>query len=198
MTVSLMPERLPYVRFETRALEDRAKSIVDGRYVAKDVHFVIIQPAGSKDTVEKPVDTWLSTFNHPSKMQVGAQYRAMYDAWRNGQEIPVNGTALKTWPALSPAEIENIIACNVRTVEDLAAADENTLRRIGMGARGHKQRAQAWLDASKDTGKTAAELDSLRAENARQKERLDELERMVAELQPKKRGPKPRKDDPEE
>ena len=43
----------PFVIFETRAVEDREQSIAEGHYVAKDVNYAIITPAGTKDRIEK-------------------------------------------------------------------------------------------------------------------------------------------------
>lgn len=195
MTVAMMQERLPYVRFETRAVEDREASVREGRYMVKNTDFVIIQPAGAKDTIEKPAAEWLQTFNHPSRMQIGAQYRAMFDAWKSGNEIPEVGTPIKTWPVISPAEATNIINANVRTVEDLADANEQSLMRIGMGARALKQKAQAWLDAAKDTGKAAAELDALRVKVEDQGKLIAEQQAELDQLRVKRGRPPKQKVD---
>ena len=44
----IMQARPPYVQFEMRAVEDRQASIDAGHYVAKDVAYAIITPAGSR------------------------------------------------------------------------------------------------------------------------------------------------------
>lgn len=182
MSISLFPERLPYVRFETRAIQDPEASRREGRYIATDVDFVIIQPAGSKDTIEKSVERWFKSMLKPEQMAHAKAYREMYDAWKAGRELPTHGTPVKTWQALKPAEIENLLHCNVRTVEDVAAMDEATLGRIGMGARALKQKAQAWLDAARDTGKVAAEVEALRASNEQLTKQNAELAAAVEQL----------------
>lgn len=197
MTVSLMQERLPFVRFETRPIEDRDATIREGRYIAMDVDYAIIQPAGAKDTIEKRVDEWFATFMRPEKMQLGAQYRAMYDAWKQGKEIPLDGTSVRIWPVLSPAQVENLIACNLRTIEDVAAANEDAMRRMGMGGRALKQQAQAWLDSARDVGKVSEELNKLRVAVETLNARNNELETELSQLRKNKEKPRARKDEEE-
>ena len=48
-------DRPPFVNFEVRAEEDRTASIEQGHYVAVDVDYALITPAGSRDCVERKV-----------------------------------------------------------------------------------------------------------------------------------------------
>lgn len=150
-------ERPAYVRFERKPLEDRAASLAAGQYRTKDVDMVIITPVGTKDEVEKVVADWLAQ----SKQQVqegrlspefGEHYAKAYEAWKRGEEIPLDGTPIKTWPVISPAQRQNCIAANVRTVEDLATANGEALTRIGMGGQELRQKAETWLKASSSVG----------------------------------------------
>jgi len=179
--------RPPYVTFETRQVEDRTASIEAGHYVAKDVHYAIITPSGSKDRLEKIAEEWLKDIEaavreerFPAQWAEG--YKAGYKAFLEGKELPEDGTPILTWPPLSPAQVRTIIDADVRTVEDLAAANEATLTRIGIGGRAFKQQAQAWLDTVKDTGKVAAELTALRKENENLKKRDEERDAQIKEL----------------
>ena len=179
--------RPPYVTFETRQVEDRTASIDAGHYVAKDVHYAIITPSGSKDRLEKIAEEWLKDIEaavreerFPAQWAEG--YKAGYKAFLEGKELPEDGTPILTWPPLSPAQVRTIIDADVRTVEDLAAANEATLTRIGIGGRAFKQQAQAWLDTVKDTGKVAAELTALRKENENLKKRDEERDAQIKEL----------------
>lgn len=173
-------ERPPYVAFETRAEEDRNASIEAGHYVGRDVDYVIITPAGSKDQIERIASEWLAQIRRQSAEgkynPVWAQhFEAVYKQWKETNTIPENGTAIKAWPLLSPAQVATVLAANIRTVEDLAAATEDGIRRLGMGGRDLKNKAVAWLESAKDTGKVAAE-------NAALKAKIDALEAQVAEL----------------
>jgi hypothetical protein len=194
-----LEERPPYVRFERRAEEDRNASIEAGHYVAKDVDFALITPMGSKDTIERRVDEWFPQL----QQQVGEQrfksgwlsaYREMYSAWKEGREIPLSGTPVMSWPALSPAQVQALLHARVRTVEDLASANEETLQRIGMGGRALKQKAVEWIAASQSLGKQSEQIAALKAANEDLKSRNQSLEERLSALEkllPKQPAGKP-------
>ena len=161
MSVSLMTERPPYIEFKILTEEDREQSIATGAYKSKDVDFVSIMPAGDRNLkVDRRVDEWLDQLSQRVKQGMGNvqhldYFKTAYKTWKETQEIPVNGTPIKAWPVISPSQAQNILSANIRTIEDLAMANEETLMRIGMGARALKEKAIAWLDAANDTGKIA-------------------------------------------
>lgn len=153
-------ERPAYVTFEYRPVEDRAASILSGHYVAKDVAFVTITRPGSRDSVERVADEWFIQLEADAKNQrIPAHwlegYRAIFNAWKKGEELPPNGTPIKTWPALSPAQQKTIISAGILTIEDLASLSDSEISRLGTGGTSLKLKAQSWLDASKDQGKLA-------------------------------------------
>lgn len=159
--------RPPYVVFETRAIEDRGASLEAGHYVGKDVNYAIVTPSGSKDRIEKIAEEWLTGLEEAVNQERFPRewleaYRSKYKTWVETREVPEDGTPILGWPALSPAQAQAILNCNVRTLEDLAVANEATLTAIGMGARSLKGKAKAWLETAEDTGKVAEEVDSLR------------------------------------
>ncbi len=168
MNIQLMQQgRPPYVRFEQRVEEDRAQTISQNKLVMKDVDWVIIHPVGSKDTVEKPAVDWLDHCklmslkgNYPGEWEVA--HRKMYNDWKAGLEVVPPGFSVRQWPGISKAQAENLVLAGVLTVEDLAAANEQTLGRIGMGGRALKDKAQAWMDSAK--GNVGEELAALRAQ----------------------------------
>jgi len=171
MGITIAEARPPYVTFEVQAVEDRAESEKVGHYVSKDVHFAIITPQGSKDRIVRQVDEWLTQ----SEQQVQEMrlpetwlkhYKALYAAWREGVAAPVNGTSIRDWAGLSPSQVENLTRARVLTVEDLAAANEETLARIGMGGRSLKDRAVTWLQS------TSGEVLELKRQNADLSEKL--------------------------
>jgi hypothetical protein len=173
-------ERPPYIAFEARAVEDRNASIEAGHYVARDVDYVIITPAGSKDRIERVAEEWLAQIRRQS---VEGKYNpvwqqhfeAAYKAWKETNTIPEDGTSVRAWPLLSPAQVATVLAANIRTVEDLAVANEDALRRLGMGGRDLKAKAVAWLESAKDAGKVASENAALKVEIESLKAQLLEL-----------------------
>ena len=179
--------RPPYVTFEVRGEEDRAASIEAGHFVAKDVVYAIITPQGSKDRIERLAKDWLE--NMQAEVQSGrfpaewlTRFKEMYKAWEEGRELPLSGTSVTQWPAASPAQVKQLQTVHIRTVEDLATCNEETLSRLGMGGRALKQKAVEWLAASKDVGKVAEEMASLKTLNAGLLERNSQLEAQLRDL----------------
>lgn len=162
--------RPPFVTFEYQPEEDRKATMEKGHYVSKDVAYAIVTPQGSKDRIPRRVDDWFAQLEQqvleerfPAEWL--QRFKAKFEAWEKGNSVPEFGTSVRNWPAASPAQVQTLIAAHVMTVEDLAAANEEVLMRLGMGGRALKQQALAWLDSSSATGKTAAELADLRVRN---------------------------------
>jgi len=179
--------RPPYVTFEVRAIEDRNASIEAGHYVTKDVNFAIITPQGSKDRIERVADEWLAKLADDVREGRFDQawlsaYKEAYKAWAEGNELPENGFPVKNWPVLSPSQIISLLECHVRTVEDLAVANEETLAKIGMGGRALKQRAIDWLASAASIGKPSEELSALKVVNAELKVQNETLAKNLEEL----------------
>lgn len=185
--VQKLEERPPFVRFEVRAEEDRQASIEAGHYVGKDFDYALITPMGSKDCIERKVDEWflklqsdVSEGRCPREWLAG--FKGLYADWKSGRESPASGSPILDWPPASPSQIKTLLSLHVRTVEDLAAANEEVLGRIGMGARALKQRAIDWLASAKNTGKVSEESAALKVENEQLKERCALLEERVGTL----------------
>lgn len=192
--ISLMPQRPPYVVFEQRAIEDRNASIAAGGLVMRDVDFVIVRQQGSRDTVEKNALEWLAdidrlavTGNYPGEW--ARHFRDKFNAYKAGQAEPELGLSVRHWPSLSKAQAENLIAVGARTVEDVAAMNEQALQRYGMGARELKQKAQAYLE-SRDANKSAEQITALRAQLADRDERIATLEQRLTALEAQAGGKK--------
>lgn len=180
----------PYVTFENRPVEDRAASIAAGHYVAHDVTYAIITPQGSKDRIEKIAEEWLRDLETAVRedrfpAEWLRAYKNLFSDWKAGREIPAEGTPILTWPAISRSQADACLNMNIRTVEDLANANESALSGIGMGARALKERAIAWLQSANDTGKVAQELEQLRTENAQQKVTIESMSEAVRKLEAK-------------
>ena len=164
MSVHIQQARPPHVVYERRAEEDRTASIEQGRYVSRDVDYAIVTPAGSKDRVERVVADWFLMLAGEVKAERWPQawldqLRAGYDSWTRGQTPPESGTPLSTWPALSPAQVKNWAQIGIRTIEELADANEETLSAYGMGSRDMKSRAGLFLENAKsDSGPLVAKL----------------------------------------
>lgn len=180
-------ERPAYVRFERIAVEDKAASAKEGHYVAKDVDMALITPPYSKDVFKIKVPQWIA--NMKQDVQNGRlpekwmeDYIESYNRWKKGEEIPLNGIAIKGWGVISPAQQETLIKMNVLTVEDLAGINDEGIKRVGMGGMDLKNKAVAWLSQLKDKGPLTQEIAAVKSENVILKSSVESLQRQVTEL----------------
>lgn len=181
MSVHIQQARPPHVIFERRAEEDRQASIEAGRYISRDVDYAIVTPSGSKDRVERVVSDWFSMLAGEVRAERWPQawldqLKSGYEAWTRGQTPPENGTPLSTWPALSPAQVKNWAQIGLRTIEELAEANEEALTAYGMGARDMKSRAKLFLENAGDSAALVAKLRASEELIASMQVRMESLE----------------------
>lgn len=181
-------DKPPYVQFEIRPIEDRDASIAAGRFVAKDVVFALVTPAGTRERVERPADDWIAYVREGVKQErIPSNWLPAFEdaleRFKKNQEQPEFGTSIKNYPALSPAQVRMLLDIGIVTVEQLAECTEEALQRIGMGARAMKERARTYLEAAKGAGVTAAEHEALVAENEALKVRNEALEQRMEKLE---------------
>lgn len=188
--------RPAYVQFEVRAVEDRTATLESGHFVAKDVIYALVTPAGTKDRLEKDAEEWIKSMEEGvSQERIPVQwlehYRSALKMFKESREMPEVGTPVTSWPALSPSQVKLCLDANLRTVEEVAEATEEAIARLGMGARALKEKAKAWLDSSNTTGKVSAELEALRTANAALETRNSDLLERVKTLETQLEALKP-------
>lgn len=123
-----------------------------------------------------------------------------YEAWKNNQELPAEGTPLAAWNFLTQQQAEILRVNGVRSVEDVSVLSDAHFNRIPIpNLRSIAEAAKKFLDAS-DVNKFAAQMkekdETINALTAR----IDQMAEMLAGMQqPEKRGPgRPRKEQSEE
>ena len=191
-----------YVEFELRPEEDREETISQGMPVFKDVEFAMITMPGGGLVVDKPINEallheWKNGDNRRKPPSPFA-FRA-YEAWKEGREAPVNGTDLKNWPGVTPAQLKTCQNATVRTIEDLAAANADTIRKLGMGGVAMMEKAKAYL-ASANQNKTSEEVSALMVKLEALSDTVKRKDEQISDLlerldeSTKKRG-RPRKEE---
>jgi hypothetical protein len=178
---------MPLVRFERRAVEDKAASRAAGHYVAKDVDYALVTPPYSKDVMHHKLPNWFEQLELDAQRgRVPREWvekvKQGYDYFKRGQEIPLDGAPIRGWGVISPAQQETLIKMGILTVETLAAANDEGLRRIGMGAIELKHKAEAWLKQLKKAGPATQEIAALKTENEQLKVAVSTLESRVEDL----------------
>lgn len=163
--MELKEERPAWVQFETRTQE---RVNANGERVSVDVDYALVTPPYSKDCVDLIASEWIAQLGIDAKAgripdQWANGYKEKYKAWKSGQELPVDGTPLKGWSLLSPAQLKNLIAAGMRSVEDVAGMNDEGMRGYGMGALDLRNKAEAYLKAQSGPAKLAAETAALKA-----------------------------------
>jgi hypothetical protein len=156
--------RIPFIKSEQRPIEKRTEN---GELRYEDVDFALITAQGSKDTTEKIWNEWIPQIKRAAADGMYPpgwipRFEEMYKIWKETNADPVTGTPIKNWPAISASECKILLYAGVRSIEDLADANEEFLGKIGMGARRLKQLAIDWISANVAQGPLVAQIDTLR------------------------------------
>lgn len=113
-----------------------------------------------------------------------------YEAFKRGQDIPLDGTPLAAWAGVSPEQAAMLRGMGIKTVEGVRDMNEGATARLPFpNARKLPELAKSFLSSVGEAAKDA-ELSEMR-------ERMAALEAALAEGG-EKRGPgRPRKQEPE-
>lgn len=159
------------IRFYTETIEDKVSSLKQGRWIGKDIDMVEVTPPYSdgKSNVKFKIKSWKEGLekdaaNNRMPRDWIDRYLAEYEAWKEGNKLPLQGTPIKGWSVIAPALQEELIRLKILTVESLAKINDEGLKRLGMGALDMKNSAVAWLAQSKK-GKSTLEIANLKKKN---------------------------------
>ncbi len=152
------------------------------------VDWVLLAPRGAAYTSTR---TWMRMkdvtppTNVDSNLAESETYQAMiarwlliepaYAAWKEGQDIPESGTPLESWSGVSPAQVAFLKGMAIRTVEDVAAMNEQSITACRWpNARRLPEMAQDYL--------SGADVTALQESLAEKDERIAAMEEMLKEI----------------
>jgi len=204
MSIGIAKERPPFVQFEEREMgfnEEASKTA--GRPIPRVVTLACITPHGSKDRFEKVADEWLKQIREQAlraqyPLEWANYFQAAYDEWKKGNELPREGTPVRTWPAVTKEQGVRLQALGLTTIEDLAQTPDGGLGVIGPDGRYLRDLAKSWINESKDKGINAKALADANARITEQDRQLADMRQSITELKaelaaqvaaPPKRGP---------
>lgn len=171
-----------YAEFNMEPVVDGLASKEAGRTIKKDVVYVkIIQPGESR----------LSVYHQPATAADVARFPRQWAAFKANQSQEMIGSPLSLLFPDSPAIVENFKSVGVRTVEQLAEANDTALQNMGMGARGFQEKAKAYLAAAekgKDFHGLSDKVDALTRQGEADRQKIAALEGALA-IAETKRGP---------
>lgn len=162
-----------------------AKSEAAGRPVYEDREYIEVKIKGQDKQIV------VSEVTQKDK----ERFPRAYAAFQHSKPLPVIGTPVEMMPGVGPSMAHDLKGLSLRTVEDLArVTDENTLSRIGMGARDLVNRAKAWLaQQAPAVGAAQAQVEELQKQLAESEAKAaaerEAFEKRLAALEkPAKKG----------
>ena len=167
-------------KFFIHTAENKAKSKTAGRPIFDDVEAVEVRFAGNRQTVSVfPAHAVCGEMQDEdgdsSPMTYAQRWPEQYKRFKAKAQQIAAGTPVDELPFLTQARRSELKALSIYTAEALAALDGQELKNIGQGGRDLKNQAQAYLDTAAGT----ADVTGMAS-------KIEELERMVAELRAEK------------
>lgn len=116
------------------------------------------------------------------------QIEPAYLAFKNGQEIPINGTPLAAWAGVTPEMADVLRSAGIRTVEEVRDLTDGQLEKVRLPNM-REMRKQAGLFLANSDAALAAERESAKdAQIAALLERQAAMEAMLEEMTKPKAG----------
>lgn len=135
--------------------------------------------------------------DNPAVLMAHARWKiikAHYDAWKQGNEVVVNGTPLGAWPALTGEQVQALKTMGLRTVEEIRDASESIVTRFPFpNAREIQRQAGMFLTAF-DKDKVSRDLKAMQDAMADKDAQLEEMRQIVLEMQRNQQKPSKAKD----
>ena len=108
--------------------------------------------------------------------------KTAFESFKKNQSIPTSGYPLINWKGIDPAIRDRLIGMGLNTVELVSDMNEDAMQYVGMGARGVKDKAKAFLTANATPEKAAVQITNLEKDNARLSDQMSVLQQKLEEL----------------
>ena len=148
------------VRFFLEGILNEAETEKQGRPIYSDVEMCEITSPGDRLTRFHIPALEKSLFvrdggvgRHISRAEM---FHEEYAAFKRGEARAAMGTPLEAWPILTKSRVLELKALGFLSVDDVAAASDSVLPRMGMGSRELREQARAYIDAAKGGAETQA------------------------------------------
>lgn len=192
-------DRRLHVTFFYEEVPDAKRTAEMGRPMFKSVEMCAIRIPGDKDN---------QVIDRVAKMDPDPRQRfpGQYARFKAGEKVQIEGTLLREWGFISPAEAKSYEAVDIYTVEQLAGLSDSTCQQY-RGSLADRQKARDFLEKAKGLEPVA----QARAENAALRSEIEALREAVKALggkvpdapapsaipEPKRRGRPPKQQAPE-
>lgn len=160
------------VEFYMRPIGNAVRTAAEGRPIFDQVEYVKISAVGQRnmEVDERVNDTHRRRFGN------------RYDRFKSGSEPVGEGTPLEEWPPLGVAQIAELRAIKIRTVEQLANVGDAHLTNLGTGGRQLRDKARAFVQGDGGAAALAQALADVEAERERGNQLQVQVNQMQAEF----------------
>jgi hypothetical protein len=163
-----------HIEFRNIAVENKAKSLKEGRPIYDQQEQVFIRFAGDtkKELVAPAHEKCMRDPQSNFWVSYAQVYHRHYEAFKSGEAAVGEGTPIDELPFIDSARRAELKALHIHTAEALAGLEGINLSRLGMFGRELKEKAAAYIATAKDSAHATA----LAAQNAELRQRLEALE----------------------
>ena len=189
MNLTIRKDAPPFVRFEYMEYGVNAEaSAAAGRPIPSVRPFALIMQHGSKDCVEKDAEEWLAQIKRLAiegryNAEWVARFELQFKEFCTGNELPREGTPIRTWPAPKREQVFRLLALGITTVEDLAAVPDSGLGNIGLDGRNLRDLARNFIEAGTGNAAMAKKLADAEQKARDQGEQIERMAARLAELE---------------
>ena len=166
-----------YVQFFSHPMQDKAKTLEEGRPIFVDTEYIRIMVPGDKGNVV------MRSVREDDRQRFPKQYQA----FKNDEEEILEGTPLDKWNFVSAAQVEELKYFGIRTVENLANVTDTNAQKF-MGINLLRQKAQEYIAAASSEAPIAQLQEELSARDttiAEQASLLADMQERLAALEAK-------------
>ncbi len=176
--------KLAFADFYNGTVKNETKSLEMGRPIFDDVEMIRIRWAGNtknefhapaNDRSDRPVTDPGTTDKYWPKWKDHPDFRAAYEAFKQGQAIASSGTPLEEWSFLTAARRAELKAINIMTVDQIANLGPDGMKRLGMEGPKLQEQAKLYLERAAGSAVDARYA----AEREAMQRQIDELKAMI-------------------
>lgn len=175
-------EQPPFVRFDWVESGINAEATkTAGRPVPAVKPFAFIMQHGSKDVIERDAEEWLAAKDAEARdgrynQEWVERFHKQYDAFLKHEELPAEGTPIRTWPAPNREQVFRLLALGIQTVEQLSAIPDSGLSNVGLDGRNLRDLARNFIEAGHGAAGLAKKVSDLEELTRQQAETIARLE----------------------
>lgn len=184
------PDSVLAVRFYQREVENEYLTTQEGRPIKYMANFVRIEVPGNMTSI---IDT-LANEDHKRRFPI--QW-AQFQNDKSPDASDVQGTLLRDWSLLTPAQASELRHFKFYTVEQVANASDQQIHSIGMlvgmSPFAFRDKAKAFLAQAKDSSVVMKQAEELAKRDQEIQDLKDQMNRLAASMEARKPG-RPKKE----